>query len=186
VGPEATQRPDDLVAGLIVDVPDFPKPGITFSDITPLLASPTGLAAAVAGLAAAAPPGIEVVVALEARGFIFGAPVALELGVGFVPVRKPNKLPREHISITYDLEYGTETLAVHADALVPGQRVLVVDDVLATGGTVAAAAELVHALGAEVVAVAVVLVLEALQGRDRLRRAGLTDVRALVRTGGGA
>jgi adenine phosphoribosyltransferase len=173
----------DLIAGLIVDVGDFPKPGVTFSDITPLLASPAGLAAAVAGLAAAAPDGIDAVVALEARGFIFGAPVALELGVGFVPVRKPNKLPREHISITYDLEYGTETLAVHADALAPGQRVLVVDDVLATGGTVAAAAELVQALGAEVAAVAVVLELGFLDGRARLQRAGLTDVRALVSTG---
>ena len=177
------QPPADLIAGLIARVPDFPKPGVTFSDITPLLASPAGLAAAVAGLAAAVPEGIDVVVALEARGFIFGAPVALELGVGFVPVRKPNKLPREHVDITYDLEYGTETLALHTDALVPGQRVLIVDDVLATGGTVAAAAELVHTLGAEVVAVAVVLELGFLDGRARLHRAGLTDVRALVSTG---
>jgi adenine phosphoribosyltransferase len=184
VGPEATQLPADLIAGLIVDVPDFPKPGVTFSDITPLLASPQGLAAAVAGLAAAAPEGVDMVVALEARGFIFGGPVALELGVGFVPIRKPNKLPREHISITYDLEYATETLAVHADALAPGQRVLVVDDVLATGGTLAATAELVHALGAEVAAVAVVLELGFLDGRARLARAGLTDVHALVLAGG--
>ncbi|HEY0237311.1 MAG TPA: adenine phosphoribosyltransferase [Friedmanniella sp.] len=174
----------DLITGLIAEVPDFPKPGVTFSDITPLLASPAGLAAAVAGLAAAAPSGVDAVVALEARGFIFGAPVALELGVGFVPVRKPNKLPREHIDITYDLEYGTETLALHADALLPGQRVLIVDDVLATGGTVAAAAALVRALGAEVAAVAVVLELGFLDGRARLDRAGLTDVRALVSTGG--
>ena len=134
-----------------------------------------------AGLTAAAPAGIDAVVALEARGFIFGGPVALALGVGFVPVRKPNKLPREHIEITYDLEYATETLAIHADALAPGQRVLVVDDVLATGGTIAATAELVQTLGAEVAAVAVVLELGFLHGRARLHQAGLDDVRALVR-----
>ena len=176
-----TQRSSvDLIAGLIAEVPDFPKPGITFSDITPLLASATGLAAAVAGLAAAAPEGVDAVVALEARGFIFGGPVALELGVGFVPVRKPNKLPREHIDVTYDLEYGTETLALHADALAPGQRVLLVDDVLATGGTLAAAASLVRALGAEVAGVVVVLELAFLGGRARLHEAGLPDVRTLV------
>ncbi len=173
------------LAALIVDVPDFPRPGIGFKDITPLLASPAGLAAAVEGLAAAAPPGIDAVVALEARGFIFGGPVALALGVGFVPVRKPNKLPRAHVDVTYDLEYGTETLALHADALAPGQRVLVVDDVLATGGTLVAAAGLVRTLGAEVAAVAVVLELGFLDGRGRLHAAGLTDVRALVTSGAG-
>jgi adenine phosphoribosyltransferase len=181
---EAAQPTADLIEGLIVDVPDHPKPGVTFSDITPLLASAEGLAAAVAGLAAAAPPGIDAVVALEARGFIFGAPVALALGVGFVPVRKPNKLPREHISITYELEYATETLALHSDALEPGQRVLIVDDVLATGGTVAAATELVRALGAEVAAVAVVLELGFLDGRARLHATGLDDVHALVTSAG--
>jgi len=188
VAPETTALPADstadLITALIVDVPDFPKPGVTFSDITPLLASPSGLAAAVAGLAAAAPEGIDAVVALEARGFIFGGPVALALGVGFVPVRKPNKLPREHISVTYDLEYGTETLALHADALAPGQRVLVIDDVLATGGTIAAATGLVRALGAEVAAVSVVLELGFLHGRARLEAVGLTDVRALVTSAG--
>lgn len=172
------------LADLVVDVPDFPQPGVTFKDITPLLASPDGLAAAVRGLAALAPEGIDGVVALEARGFLFGAPVALALGVGLVPVRKPNKLPRAHVDVTYDLEYGTETLAMHVDALAPGQRVLVVDDVLATGGTVAATAGLVRRLGAEVAAVAVVLELDFLGGRDRLRAAGLDDVRALVSTGG--
>lgn len=185
MGSGATRPPADLtvdlIGGLVVEVPDFPKPGVMFSDITPLLASPAGFAAAVAGLVAAAPPDVAAVVALEARGFIFGAPVALELGVGFVPIRKPDKLPREHLSITYDLEYATETLAVHRDALVAGQRVLVVDDVLATGGTLAATAELVHALGAEVAAVAVVLEIGGLDGRARLHRAGLGDVRALVR-----
>lgn len=173
------------LAGLVVDVPDFPQPGVTFKDITPLLASPEGLAAAVQGLAAAAPEGIDAVVALEARGFIFGGPVALELGVGFVPVRKPNKLPRAHVDVTYDLEYGTETLALHTDALTAGQRVLVVDDVLATGGTVAAAAGLVRRLGAEVAAVAVVLELGFLRGRDRLHEVGVDDVRALLTVGEG-
>jgi len=168
------------LAALIVDVPDFPRPGIGFKDITPLLASPAGLATAVAGLAAAAPSGIDAVVALEARGFIFGGPVALALGVGFVPVRKPNKLPRAHVDVTYELEYGTETLALHSDALAPGQRVLVVDDVLATGGTVVAAAGLVRALGAEIAGVAVVLELGLLDGRARLRAAGLDAVSALV------
>jgi len=184
MAPEAVQLPADLIAGLIVDVPDHPKPGVTFSDITPLLASADGLAAAVAGLAAAAPGGIDAVVALEARGFIFGGPVAIALGVGFVPVRKPNKLPREHISITYELEYATETLALHSDALRPGQRVLIVDDVLATGGTVAAATELVRSLGAEVAAVAVVLELGFLDGRARLHATGLDEVHALVTSAG--
>ncbi|SEQ35644.1 adenine phosphoribosyltransferase [Microlunatus flavus] len=172
------------LAELVVDVPDFPKPGVTFKDITPLLADPVGLAAAVEGLAAVAPEGVDAVVALEARGFIFGGPVALALGVGFVPVRKPNKLPRAHVDVTYDLEYGTETLALHADALQPGQRVLVVDDVLATGGTLVAASGLVRRLGAEVAAVAVVLELGFLDGRRRLAEAGVTDVRALISSGG--
>lgn len=181
---DGAQRPADLIGDLIVDVPDFPKPGVTFKDITPLLASPAGLAAAVAGLVAAAPDHVDAVVALEARGFIFGGPVALELGVGFVPVRKPNKLPRAHVDVTYELEYGTETLALHSDALAAGQRVLIVDDVLATGGTLVAAAGLVRALGAKVSAVAVVLELGFLDGRARLHGADVTDVRALVSTGG--
>lgn len=172
------------LAGLVVDVPDFPHPGVTFKDLTPLLASPEGLADAVRGLVGLAPAGVDVVVALEARGFIFGAPLALELGVGFVPVRKPQKLPRARVEITYELEYGTETIAVHADALAPGARVLLVDDVLATGGTLAAAADLVGRLGAEVVAAVVVLELADLGGRSRLQAAGLADVRALLTDGG--
>jgi adenine phosphoribosyltransferase len=171
------------LGSLVVDVADFPQPGVTFKDITPLVGSPGGLAAAVAGLVAAAPSGIDAVVGMEARGFIFGAPVAVALGVGFVPVRKPGKLPRRSVSVSYDLEYGTETLAVHADALPSGARVLVVDDVLATGGTVVATAELVRRLGAEVARVAVVLELDVLHGRQRLAEHGLTDVVALVSTG---
>jgi adenine phosphoribosyltransferase len=175
------------LASLVVDVPDFPEPGVTFKDITPLIASPTGLAAVVEGLVRASPRDVDVVVGMEARGFIVGAPVALALalGLGFVPVRKPGKLPRATISVTYDLEYGTETLAVHADALRAGARVLVVDDVLATGGTVVATAELVRRLGGEVAHVAVVMELEFLQGRARLAEHGLHRVTALIGSGPG-
>jgi adenine phosphoribosyltransferase len=167
-------------ASLIVDVPDFPKPGVTFKDITPLVGSASGLRQAVEGLVRAAPRDIDVVVGMEARGFIFSAPVALALDVGFAPVRKPGKLPRACVSVTYDLEYGTETLAMHADALSPGARVLVVDDVLATGGTVVATAELVHRLGGTVSQVAVVMELGFLHGRELLARHGLEDISALV------
>ena len=168
------------LASLIVEVPDFPRPGIGFKDITPLLSSPGGLAAAVSGLIEASPADVDVVVGLEARGFLFGPPVALALGVGFVPVRKPGKLPRDCVSVTFDLEYGSDTVSMHADALSAGQRVLIVDDVLATGGTVAATTDLVHQLGATVVGVAIVVELGFLSGRARLTELGL-DVRSQVR-----
>ncbi len=171
--------PLDL-ASLVVDVPDFPKPGVTFSDITPLLGSPTGFRLAVEGLVRAAPGDVDVVMGMEARGFIFGAPVALALGVGFAPVRKPGKLPRACVSVSYDLEYGTETLVMHEDAIAPGARVLVVDDVLATGGTVVATAELVRRLGGEVSHVAVVMELGFLHGRALLAANGLDRVSALI------
>jgi adenine phosphoribosyltransferase len=171
------------LASLVVDVPDFPQPGVTFKDITPLIGSATGLAAAVEGLVRASPRDVDVVVGMEARGFIVGAPVALALGVGFVPVRKPRKLPRTTVSVTYDLEYGTETLAMHADAIAAGARVLVVDDVLATGGTVVATADLVRRLGGEVAHVAVVMELEFLHGRARLAEHGLDRVSALISSG---
>ncbi len=169
----------DLQA-LIADVADFPQPGVGFKDITPLLASPSGLAAATEGLVRLAPDDVNVVVGLEARCFIFAAPVALALGRGFVPIRKPGKLPRSCVSVTFDLEYGTDTIAIHTDALRPGDRVLLVDDVLATGGTLVAAANLVRQLGAEVAGIAVVLELTNLAGRARLAEQGL-DVSALVR-----
>ena len=121
----------NLISSLIADVPDWPKPGVVFKDITPLLASPEGFRQAVDAIVASAPEAIDVVVGMEARGFIFAAPVALALGAGFVPVRKPGKLPRPVLSESFDLEYGTATLTMHADALVTGARVLVVDDVLA-------------------------------------------------------
>ena len=171
------------LASLVVDVPDFPEPGVTFKDITPLIASPTGLAAVVEGLVRASPRDVDLVVGMAARGFIVGAPVAVALGVGFVPVRKPGKLPRATVSVTYDLEYGTETLAMHADALPAGARVLVVDDVLATGGTIVATAELVRRLGGEVAHVAVVMELEFLGGRTRLAEHGLDRVTALMGSG---
>lgn len=169
-----------LVEQLVVDVADWPRAGITFKDITPLLASPGGFSAAVTEMVAAAPRDVDVVVGTEARGFLFAAPVALALGAGFVPVRKPGKLPRATLDQAYDLEYGQETLSVHADAVRSGARVLLVDDVLATGGTVLATADLLGRLGAQVVGVSVVLELGALPGRRRLEDAGL-QVTALVR-----
>lgn len=169
-----------LVASLIRDVPDFPKPGVVFKDITPLIASAAGYRAAVTELAASAPSRIDVVVGMEARGFIFAGPVALELGAGFVPVRKPGKLPGQVYTETFALEYGTETLAVHADAVWPGARVLVIDDVLATGGTVGATAKLIERLGAELVHVSVVMELGFLGGREHLASLGVTDCSAVL------
>lgn len=168
------------IASLITDVYDFPKPGIVFKDITPLLASPEGFHEAVERLAAVAPEGVEYVFGMEARGFMFAAPVALRLGAGFVPVRKPGKLPGEVYSQSFDLEYGSDSLTVHRNAVKPGARVLVIDDVLATGGTIAATAGLVKQLGAHLTHVAVVLELEALEGRKFLASQGIDDVTALV------
>jgi adenine phosphoribosyltransferase len=167
------------ISSLIADVPDFPEPGIVFKDITPLIRSSSGFAEAVSQLVAAAPSKVDVVVGMEARGFIFGAPVALGLGLGFVPVRKPRKLPRATLTASYDLEYGTETLAVHVDAITPGSRVLIVDDVLATGGTIAATADLMGQLEAEVAGVAVVVELGFLSGRQFLAGLGITQVTSL-------
>jgi adenine phosphoribosyltransferase len=169
-----------LLASLIVDVPDFPRDGVVFKDITPLIGSAEGLAAAIEGLVEAAPPDVDLVLGMEARGFIFGAPVAYGISVGFVPVRKPGKLPRDTFSVTYDLEYGTDTVAVHADAIPPGARVLIVDDVLATGGTVAACGDLVRRLDAEVAGVMVVAELAYLNPRARLAAHGLHEVTSLV------
>ena len=156
---------------LIADVPDFPEPGILFKDITPLLADHTALETIVAALAAAARdesgrPVVDKVLGMESRGFILGAPVALSLGAGFVPVRKAGKLPRETYAVSYALEYGEATLEVHRDALEPGERVLLVDDVLATGGTARATADLVEKCGAEVHGIAVLMELGFLPGRE--------------------
>ena len=163
----------ELIKSLIEDVHDFPKPGVIFKDITPLLASPEGFEATIQALVDDAPEGIDVVVGMEARGFIFAAPVALRLHAGFVPVRKPGKLPRAVYEESFALEYGHETLAVHRDAIKPGSRVMVVDDVLATGGTISATAGLLRQLGAELVHVGVVLQLGYLHGREKLLADGI-------------
>ena len=151
---------------LIRDVPDFPMRGILFRDVTPLLADPGGLAQVVDALAARyRDMRIGAVAGIESRGFIFGAPLAVALGVGFVPIRKLGKLPADKISRSYALEYGTNSLEIHRDAVKPGDRVLLIDDLLATGGTARAAAELVEELGAEVVEAAFVIELAFLNGR---------------------
>jgi adenine phosphoribosyltransferase len=169
----------NLVEQRIRDVPDFPRPGVVYKDITPLLADPLAFAEVVAGLADGfGEAGVDKVVGIEARGFILAAPVALQLGAGFVPVRKKGKLPYAVLSDTYELEYGTDTLEVHRDALQPGERVLIIDDVLATGGTASATARLIGALTAETVGFACVLELAFLAGREKLP--GL-DVRSLIR-----
>jgi adenine phosphoribosyltransferase len=160
--------PVDLRAR-IRDIPDFPRQGIVFKDITPLLLDAAALDAAVSQLAAfASPLGVEYVVAAEARGFILGAALARELGAGFVPARKPGKLPHDTVSAEYTLEYGIDALEVHADALAGGARVLVHDDLLATGGTARALCDLVAGLGAEVVACSFLIELSFLGGRERL------------------
>jgi adenine phosphoribosyltransferase len=152
-------------------IPDFPQPGVTFRDLTPLLGDACALRTAIRELALPfRAAGIDVVAGMEARGFIFGALVAWQLGTGFVPLRKPGKLPAEVEAVTYQLEYGTATLEVHRDALGRGHRVLLVDDVLATGGTAAASIDLVTRLGAELVGCAFLVELAALGGRARLGR----------------
>jgi adenine phosphoribosyltransferase len=154
---------------LIRDVPDFPKPGIVFRDITPLLRDPAGLSLAVEFLTQPyRNKHIDIVVGAESRGFIFGTAVARNLSAGFVPIRKPGKLPGAKKSLTYDLEYGTDTLEIHADAVTPGQRVLMVDDLLATGGTMRACCELVEQLGGNIISVAFLIELAGLRGRDKL------------------
>ena len=178
-GGSATWAGSDL-AGLIIprirDIPDYPQPGIVFKDITPLLADAEAFAAVVAALGKVEGR-VDKVVGIEARGFILAAPVAYRLEAGLVPVRKQGKLPSATYAESYELEYGTATIEVHTDAFKTGERVLIVDDVLATGGTAAATASLVRRGGAEVAAITVLLELGFLNGRARL--AGL-DVRSLL------
>ena len=158
----------DLTA-YIRDIPDFPVPGVLFKDITPLLGYGPAFRAAIDALADRVREfDADVVVAMESRGFLFAAPLAYALGLGFVPVRKQGKLPAEVFSAEYALEYGTAVVEIHRDAILAGQRVLVVDDVLATGGTAAAAISLIEQLGGQVAALAFVIELTTLQGRERL------------------
>ena len=166
-------------AHLIRSVPDFPQAGVLFRDITPLLADAQGFAACVAALAEPwRGAGVQAVCGIEARGFIFGAALAQTLGAGFVPLRKPGKLPPPVLAVDYRLEYGTDRLEARSDALHAGQRVLLVDDVLATGGTLAAAQALVERFGGELVGAAVLIELDALQGRARWT--GDAPLRALL------
>ena len=152
---------------LIRDIPDFPKPGIIFKDITPLLRDPSGLSLAVELMANPwRDQRPDLVVGTESRGFIFGTAIAQSLSCGFVPIRKPGKLPGKTISVKYKLEYGADELQMHTDAINPGQRVLMVDDLIATGGTMKAACELVNTVQAEILGVAVLIELVALGGRE--------------------
>jgi adenine phosphoribosyltransferase len=153
----------------IVEVPDFPKPGISFKDITPILKNPAAYRYVIDRMHDEyRDKGVDLVLGIESRGFFFAAPLAIKLGRGFIPVRKPGKLPRERISASYALEYGVDALEVHRDAVRDGQKVVLVDDVLATGGTIAACAQLVRKLGGEVVGVAFLMELTFLMGRQKL------------------
>jgi adenine phosphoribosyltransferase len=179
---EVSELPvDELIASIAVDVLDFPEPGVVFRDLTPVfgdaaafrrvvdaLTQPADVDPRAAALSRGAEPGFDVVAGVEARGFLLAAAVALDAGTGVVPVRKAGKLPRERVSAEYALEYGTATLELHADSIRPGQRVLLVDDVLATGGTLEAAISLIEQLGGVVTAVSVVIELAALGGRQRV------------------
>src|SRR5256712_4046459 len=194
MSPLETRRPKDEVrsgprihctpvtidfASKIRDIPDFPKPGIQFKDITTLLKDGAAFRAAIDGLLERiGPRKIDVVVGMESRGFIFAAPIAYKLGVCFVPVRKLGKLPADVVSVEYELEYGSATLEMHKDAIAPGSRVLIVDDLLATGGTVAGTIELVKQLKGQGAALAFLIELGFLKGRDRLKG---DDIITLIR-----
>jgi len=167
--PAGQAEPAEELKKLIREVPDWPKPGILFYDLTTLMKSGEGFRRVLDVLTERyRGQGIELVMAVEARGFIFGGALADRLGAGFIPVRKPNKLPAETAAVTYALEYGTDTVEVHKDAVKPGQRLLVVDDLLATGGTAAACAQLARSLGAQIAGIAFVVELTFLGGRKKL------------------
>jgi adenine phosphoribosyltransferase len=166
------------LARLIVNVPDWPKPGVVFKDITPLLRDPAALSLAVEYMAQPyRGKHIDVIASAESRGFIFGVAVAQNISAGFVPIRKPGKLPREVLTAEYALEYGVDKLQIHADALKPGDKVLLIDDVLATGGTMTACCKLVEDLGAEVAGIAVLIELGFLHGRETL---GKYDIHSVI------
>jgi len=164
---------------LIRDIPDFPQPGILFRDITTLLSNPQALRQTIDRLTAqcqAANLAPDYIVGMESRGFIFAPPLAYQLNAGFVPVRKPGKLPAEVHSVTYELEYGTDQLEIHQDAIAPGAKVLIVDDLLATGGTAQATYKLISKMGAEVIGFAFVIELLALKGKDKLTEVPLISL----------
>ena len=173
----STTSIEQLVSSRLRDVPDFPEPGVVFKDVTPLLADGEAFGAVTRDMAERWRGLVDVVVGIEARGFIFGAALAHELGLGFVPVRKAGKLPGRTVGVSYDLEYGSARIEIHEDAFVGGERVLLVDDVLATGGTAVAACQLLESVGATVVALETVVELGFLHGRERLVG---RDVRSLV------
>ena len=166
----------------IADIPDYPEPGVVFKDITPLFADAQAMRRTVEAIAGHfREMGVDKVVGPEARGFMIGVPVALELGAGFIPARKPGKLPRATYSMSYDLEYGTDTLEIHQDAIQPGDRVLVVDDLLATGGTAAATGKLIKQVGGELVGYGCILELTFLHPRETLAAVGEQDLYSLVK-----
>jgi adenine phosphoribosyltransferase len=171
---------DAVIDRLVRPIADWPEPGVTFRDITPLLADPVAFAAVIDGLVEIAEKAgpVDAVLGIEARGFIFGPSIALRLGVGFVPVRKAGKLPSTSLSTSYDLEYGSATMEMHVDAVDAGAKVLVVDDVLATGGTLLAAADLVAQAGASVAGNLVLIELAALGGRERIGAIGCESLRS--------
>lgn len=159
----------DHLKSLVRDVPDFPKPGVLFRDITPLLANPAGLGLSIELMANPfRGKKVDIVVGAESRGFIFGIAVAQTLAAGFVPIRKPGKLPSKRLAAAYELEYGSDTLEIHADAIVAGQRVVIVDDLIATGGTLKASCDLVRQLGGTLVGCAIFIELLALRGREKI------------------
>ena len=166
---------------LVRDIPDFPKPGILYRDITPLLENPKGLRTAVEAMAEPfRKDSIERVLGIESRGFLFGVPIAMDLGAGFAAARKPGKLPHDTHRASYELEYGSDELHMHVDSVEPGQRVLLVDDLIATGGTAAAAVDLVQRAGGQVVGCAFLVELEDLDGVGRLESLGVNRVHSVI------
>lgn len=159
----------ELVKSMIRDVPDFPKPGIIFKDITTALKEPQTFKRIIDFFTDEYKnKGIDYVAGIESRGFMFGAPLAYNIGAGFIVIRKPGKLPAEVEKVTYDLEYGSDSIEIHSDAIEPGKKVLIIDDLLATGGTAAAACQLVEKVGGEIVSIAFVIELDFLNGREKL------------------
>lgn len=171
------------ISNLIRNIPDFPKPGIQFKDITPLLQDPTALKEAVNWFSKALDsiPQVDLIAGIESRGFIIGSAVAYTRNIGFIPIRKPGKLPYEKMRITYELEYGTDSLEIHSDAVAPGKKVAIIDDLLATGGTAEAAFRLVDMAGGEVVSLSVLIELEFLAGRKKFPSSFRKHIQSMIK-----